>query len=162
VRSSRSVSKGLGAITPRTHRKTQAPTAVCFLILVVGASREATQRPQRAALEGTWIVTSQSLNGQTSDTGGAEIAITIAGDTYEQSVDGSVDERGTIKVDPTANPMTIDFIITEGMAKDTTQRGIVEITGDAVKFCLNTPGATVRPADFTPLADYMLIFAKKR
>jgi uncharacterized protein (TIGR03067 family) len=141
---------------------TQAPTAVCFLILVVGASGQATQRPQRVALEGTWIVTSQSLNGLTSDSGGAEIAITIAGDHYEQSVDGNVDERGTIKVDSTTNPMTIDFIISEGVAKNTTQRGIVEVTGNTVKFCLNTPGALVRPADFTPLADHMLILAKKK
>jgi uncharacterized protein (TIGR03067 family) len=73
-----------------------------------------------------------------------------------------VDERGTITVDPTANPMTIDFIITEGVAKNTTQRGIVEVTGDTVKFCLNTPGAQARPPGFTPLADHILILAKKR
>ena len=140
----------------------QARTALVFLVLTVGAAGQGTQRPERAALEGTWIVTSQSLNGRTSDTGGAQIAITITGDRYEQSVDGNVDERGTIKVDPTANPMTIDFIITEGVAQNTTQRGIVEVTGDTVKFCLNTPGALVRPSDFTPLTDHMLILAKKR
>jgi uncharacterized protein (TIGR03067 family) len=143
-------------------RMTQARTAVIVLLLAVTAAAQGTYRSQRAALDGTWIVTSQSLNGQTSDTGGAEIAITIAGDRYEQSVDGTVDERGTIKVDPTANPMTVDFIISEGVAKNSTQRGIVEVTANTVKFCLNAPGASVRPADFTPLADYILILAKKK
>ena len=138
----------------------RAPIVVGFLVLAVGAAAQGTQRRAQTAVEGTWLVA--SLNGRTSDGDGVQIAITITGDRYEQSVNGNVDERGTVKVDPTANPMAIDFIIIEGVARNTTQLGIFEVTGDTVKFCLNTPGAAVRPADFMPLGDHLLIIAKKK
>jgi uncharacterized protein (TIGR03067 family) len=137
-------------------------TVVVFLGLAVSTSATGTPLQERAALDGTWLVTSLSLNGQTRGTDGAQLAVTITGDKYEQSLNGEVDERGTIKVDPTKKPMTIDFIISEGVAQNTTQLGIVEVTGDTVKFYLNAPGATVRPADFTPLADHLLIIAKRK
>ena len=139
----------------------RAQTTILSLLLVLGSSVETAPPQERTALEGTWLVTSLSLNGQVYSGGGTEIAITIAGNTYEQSVNGQVNERGTITVDPSMIPMRIDFLIIEP-AQTTTQLGIVEITGDTLKLHLNMPGANGRPADFNPLADHFLLIAKKK
>ena len=138
----------------------RAPIVVGFVVLAVGAAAQGTQRRAQTGVEDTWLVA--SLNGRTSGGDGPQITITITGDRYEQSVNGNVDESGTVKVDPTANPMTIDFIIVTGVAQNTTQLGIFEVIGDTLKLCLNTPGAAVRPADFMPLGDHLLIIAKKK
>jgi len=139
----------------------RAQTTILSLLLVLGSSVETAPPLERTALEGTWLVTSLSLNGQVYSGGGTEIGITIAGNTYEQSVNGQVNERGTITVDPSMIPMRIDFLIIEP-AQTTTQLGIVEITGDTLKLHLNMPGANGRPADFNPLADHFLLIAKKK
>jgi len=138
----------------------RAPIVVGFVVLAVGAAAQGTQRRAQTGVEGTWLVA--SVNGRTSGGDGPQITITITGDRYEQSVNGNVDESGTVKVDPTANPMTIDFIIITGVAQNTTQLGIFEVIGDTLKLYLNMPGAAVRPADFMPLGDHLLIIAKKK
>jgi uncharacterized protein (TIGR03067 family) len=105
---------------------------------------------------------SLSLNGQVYSGDRAEVTITITGNAYEQSVNGQINERGTIKVDRTKAPMTIDFVITEGSDQNTTQLGIAEVTGDSIRLHLNKPGASVRPPDFNPRADHLLIIAKRK
>jgi len=138
-----------------------ALTIILSLILAVGAADQGTPSQERAALDGTWLVTSLFLNGVYRGDA-AEVAIMITGNAYEQDVNGQVNERGTLRVDPSKKPMTIDFIITEGSAQNTTQLGIVEVSGDTLKLHLNQPGANGRPADFNPLDDHMLIIARKK
>src|SRR5688572_24113740 len=108
----------------RRDQTVRAQTTILSLLLVLGSSVETAPPQERTALEGTWLVTSLSLNGQVYSGGGTEIGITIAGNTYEQSVNGQVNERGTITVDPSMIPMRIDFLIIEP-AQTTTQLGIV-------------------------------------
>jgi uncharacterized protein (TIGR03067 family) len=94
-------------------------------------------------LQGTWILT--SINGQTAPTGAPEVSLTFAGDTYHQTIGGEVNERGTIKLDPTKKPVAIDLLITEGSAAGKTQLGIVEVTDGTIRCSLDTPGAAQRP-----------------
>ena len=93
------------------------------------------------ALQGTWLIT--SINGKAAP---EEFTLTFTGDKYAQAVGGTVNERGTIKVDATKKPMTIDLMITEGTDAGKTQLGVFEVSGDTLRANFNTPDAKERPA----------------
>lgn len=109
--------------------------------------------------QGTWILTAP--DGQPLTQSG-ELAITITGNTYAQTVAGTVNERGTIKLDATKKPMWLDLSITEGDDKGKLQVGVVEITGGVMKGVLNGPGATTRPTSTAPAADMISFIGKKK
>jgi uncharacterized protein (TIGR03067 family) len=113
-----------------------------------------------AALQGTWVMT--SMNGQAPPAGEPELTLTFAGDTYHQTVGGKVNERGTIKVDGTKKPMTIDLLITEGSDANKTQLGIFEVTGDTLKAAFGAPGATQRPTDFSGKDGFIAVMKKQK
>jgi uncharacterized protein (TIGR03067 family) len=50
-------------------------------------------------------------------------------------------------IDPSKNPKTIDYDMTEGFSKGKKQLGIYELNGDTFKACFNSPGAE-RPTEF--------------
>jgi uncharacterized protein (TIGR03067 family) len=57
-------------------------------------------------------------------------------------------EEGTMKLDPTKKPATIDLAITSGNDKGKSQVGIYKIDGDSITICLARPGETDRPTEF--------------
>jgi hypothetical protein len=61
---------------------------------------------------------SMTLNGKVYSGDGRGVVITITGNTYQQAVNGQVNERGTITVDAGTRPMSIDFIIDEGASRN--------------------------------------------
>jgi len=127
------------------------------LVLAAGAT---TQAPNNGApsVDGNWRITSMIINGQAVSSSG-DLSIEFSGTDYAQVQQGRVEERGTFIVDRSAAPMAIDFAILEGAATNMTQRGIVEISGDTLRLHLSQPGEVIRPADFKPLRDRMLITA---
>ena len=141
-------------------------TQLCMMIVSVALTTGVLAQAPRpaakvakgaAALQGTWVLT--SVNGQPlSD----ELTLTITGDKYHQTVGGTVNERGTIKVDASKKPMTIDLAIAEGSDAGKTQLGIIEVTGDTIRGNLDTPGAGQRPADFTVKDGAILFVGKKK
>jgi len=112
-----------------------------------------------ASLQGKWVI--NSFNGQAVGEGGMEVSLTFTGDKYAQAMNGEVNERGTIKLDASKKPMTIDLIITEGSDAGKTQLGVFEVTADKLTANLNTPGTTQRPADFTPQEGFFVFVATK-
>jgi uncharacterized protein (TIGR03067 family) len=54
---------------------------------------------------------------------------------------------GTTKLDPSANPMTIDVTYTEGDIKGRTAAGIYKIEGDLLTICRSAPDQ-LRPTGF--------------
>jgi uncharacterized protein (TIGR03067 family) len=110
------------------------------------------------ALQGTWVLT--SADGEDL-TGGPEVALSIIDDTYAQTLDGDVVERGRLKVDDSKKPTTIDLAIEEGSDAGTTQLGVIEIAADTLRGKLNSPGDNVRPNDFEP-ADGFFAFTAVR
>ena len=121
-----------------------------------GAKDAAAAKAATAALQGTWILT--TVNGEPLS---EELALTIAGDKYHQTVNGTVNERGAIKIDTTKKPMTIDLAIAEGSDAGKTQLGIIEVTGDTIRGNLDTPGAGQRPTDFN-IKDGAIMFVGKK
>ena len=130
--------------------------------LAIAATVVADQSKERAlkALQGTWVIT--TLNGQAAASGSPELALTFTDDKYHQTLGGQVNERGSVKVDATKKPMTIDLIITEGSDAGKTQLGIIEISGETMRANLDTPGAMQRPTDFTAKEGFLLFEAKKK
>ena len=124
-------------------------------VLAQGAGGKDTKAA--AALQGTWVLT--TVNGETLT---EELTLTIAGDKYHQTVNGTVNERGTIKVGTSTKPMTIDLAIAEGSDAGKTQLGIIEVTGETIRGNLDTPGAGKRPTDFTIKEGTIMFVGKKK
>ncbi|HEX6974543.1 MAG TPA: TIGR03067 domain-containing protein [Vicinamibacterales bacterium] len=126
---------------------TRLVTALVVMFAVVSLSAQTKPAVPKAyePLQGTWVLTGP--DGQ-SVMGGAELALVITGDTYAQTVNGEVNERGGITLDPAKKPMWFDLSIKEGDDAGKTQLGIIEVTGDTLKGALSMPGATERPAGF--------------
>jgi len=149
-------------IQTREGRMTQLCMVVVALAVSTGvyaqagAKGAAAAKAAAAALQGTWILT--TVNGEPLS---EELALTIAGDKYHQTVGGTVNERGTIKIDTTKKPMTIDLVIAEGSDAGKTQLGIIEVTGDTIRGNLDRPGAAQRPTDFN-IKDGAIMFVGKR
>jgi len=130
---------------------------VSMTIGLVAQNVPAKVPPALVPLQGTWIIS--SINGQAL---GADMALVFEGDKYHQVVDGSIDERGGVMVDPKARPMTIDLAIEEGLDAGKKQMGIFEITGDTMKLKLNLPGGTSRPSSFGDEDGFLMVNATRK
>jgi uncharacterized protein (TIGR03067 family) len=116
------------------------------LLLMVGVLSQRDIPKALAPFQGTWVVTSVEGEGLPA---GVHVGMVLAGDDYQGLKQGKVDERGTIRVESTPKPMTIDFVLTEGIHAGKTQLGLVEITDDRMTLVLAEPGATARPKAMT-------------
>ncbi len=155
--------------------KRMMTTFVLAAALVAGISAQTPAAPQAPAtpqtpaapamskeltsLQGTWVLT--TVNDQDLTAAGVEMALVIDGLKYSQVVNGEVNERGTIKIDPAKKPMTFDLNITEGDDAGKLQLGIIEVTGDVAKGLLAMAGGATRPADFNS-NDGAIFFIAKR
>src|SRR5687767_2342160 len=126
------------------------------LALVVGLTGAAIAQEKPAApaaagvpaLQGTWTI--HTIDGKSLVDAGVAMTFAIAGEKYTQTVNGDVNERGTIKVDQSKKPMTIDFTILEGGDAGKPQVGVLEVSGDTLMMKLGAPGSTTRPTSMSP------------
>lgn len=93
-------------------------------------------------LKGTWVVV--AAGGQPAPAS-AHAALIFAGDKYEGLENGKVNESGTIKLDPSTKPMSIDLVIATGSSAGRTQLGRVGVADDTMTLILAEPGAAARP-----------------
>lgn len=138
-------------------------SAVTLGIVVGAMCVSAPQTPmskELTALQGRWLIT--HVGGVPVGPNDPEGAFTVKGDEYAQGVGGKLVERGRIKLDATKKPIEVEFAITAGKLAGSTQLGIVEITGDTVRFHMSAPGSKERAKDFTPREGFELLAAKKR
>lgn len=98
-------------------------------------------------VQGNWVVT--AVAGQEIPAG-AHVALVITGDKFQSVKNGTVDERGTLKLDATKMPMWFDFVITEGPFAGKLQLGLADVAGDALTLTLAEPGDPVRPLATAP------------
>jgi len=109
--------------------------------------------------QGTWVLTAPDGKPLTQD---GDLTITFTGDKYAQAVAGTVNERGSIKVDATKKPMWIDLTITEGADAGKLQVGVIEVTGGVMKGVFGAAGATTRPTSLTPAPGLISFVGKKK
>ena len=98
-------------------------------------------------LQGSWAVLSLEADGAKIPEAMLDGSrIIIKGDAFK-STSGGATYVGTIKIDASKSPKTIDLIFTEGPEKGNTALGIYELQGDNWRMCLSL-GAGSRPTEF--------------
>lgn len=118
--------------------------ALSLMLVVPSQNVQDDTRKELEKLQGKWAVA--TFNGQEVPAEALAFLV-FTGDKYEQWNNGSVDERGTIKIDPKTKPMSIDLLITEGTDAGKTQPGVYELTDStALSIGLSAPGNTTRPS----------------
>ncbi len=121
--------------------------ALSFMFVIPGRIAQDDTKKELEKLQGNWAIA--SFNGQEVPSE-AQSFLVFNGDRYESWNNGSVDERGRIKIDPRTRPMSIDLIITEGNDAGKTQPGVYEFSDSTATLWLGlaSPGNTTRPATF--------------
>ena len=118
--------------------------ALSLMFVLPGQTAQEDTRKELEKLQGKWAIA--TFNGQEVPSE-AQLFLVFNSDKYEQWNNGSVDERGTIKVDPKTKPMSIDLLITEGNDAGKTQPGVYELTDSTTLWLgLTAPGNTTRPS----------------
>jgi uncharacterized protein (TIGR03067 family) len=112
--------------------------------------KEALVAAGRRELTGTWQSVSYALDGKkASDDDMKKIQLVFDADGNTKALnDGKVFIASSTKIDPTANPATIDIIFTSGEGKGGTALGIYKIEDGVLTICRSAPG-NARPAEFT-------------
>ncbi len=99
-------------------------------------------------LNGTWVVT-------TAESGGTKIPndtvkdfkITIKDGAFTARL-GADERKGTLKIDPTKKPMTMDIALDTPADKGKTQLAIYDLQTGVLKICAADIEKKDRPADF--------------
>ena len=86
--------------------------AVLALVTMVRPSAQGELSKELQSLQGTWVIT--MVDGKPVPVTGPGVALVIEGNKYAQTIDGAVNERGEIRLDPSKTPMVMDLFITEG------------------------------------------------
>ena len=135
-----------------------------FVLLLLFQAAQTTPPAADAAkkaldqIQGQWQAV--SLNGQNLPNG-MEMTLSFSGDKYENWVNGALDERGTVKIDASTKPVSIDFAIVEGDDAGKTQLGLVEVNGDSLILSFATPGNPTRPKTPSDAELYAVLRKKK-
>lgn len=113
--------------------------------------------------QGKWAFTSMEMNGQKAAAGLDKIFLTVDGDAYKQTQDGTVAEEGKMKLSPDKRPKEVELTITEGPEKGKTQLGIYKFDGDVATFCFSQADVKTRPKDFaSPEGSNHMLFGMRK
>ena len=116
-----------------------------LLLLGADPSPEAVQK-EMAVLQGTWKITTAEQDGQ-ADKSLKDATVTIGGDYFTTRVGDKPLRHGTLRLDPTKKPKTIDLIYADGPQKGKTSQGIYNLHRDSWILFFSIPGKD-RPAKF--------------
>lgn len=122
---------------PPKQKKPKAPTAA-----------EELQR-----FQGTWQIESWEEGGKPPTA--AELkkrGVFFGVNLFVFRRDGKVHQAGSVQLDPSKTPRTINLSVKDGEGKDGVMLGVYELTADTLKLCFDPKGQD-RPAGFQPDAD---------
>jgi uncharacterized protein (TIGR03067 family) len=126
-------------------------SAMCWLItstaLVLACALPA--KAAEATLQGTWIATKAEQDGKAADDL-LRHRLSIMGNRFEiRSKDGKPLYAGTVQMNPSAKPATIDFQQKKGVLNGKVWKGIYVVDGDTLTTCDNAPNMKKsRPSAF--------------
>jgi RNA polymerase sigma factor (sigma-70 family) len=112
-------------------------------------------------LQGMWVIVSGEKAGVKKEGSGEEF-LKFDGETFSIWHDGKVEESGTIKLDPSKDPMEIDLQFQEGRKAGKTGPGIYAWDGENLKLCMGDPDGGTRPTDFTTKPEERILIIFKR
>ncbi len=125
------------------------------LMLAVSSAAWCADPKDADAMQGTWLATAAELAGDKfPDEVRKSIKLVIKDDTYTVTV-GDKPDKGTVKLNPSAKPKTLDISGTEGPNKGKTILAIYELNGDTLKVCYDLSGKS-HPTDFKTKAETQL------
>jgi uncharacterized protein (TIGR03067 family) len=126
--------------------------ALSLVIIAVApsiAAEEGAAKGDIAQLQGEWTMVSGSADGQAMpEEMRKQMKRVCKDDEATTTMGGQVFMKAKFTLDPSKQPKTIDYTMTEGFTKGEKQLGIYEIEGETFKSCFAKPGAE-RPTDFT-------------
>ena len=141
-------------------------SAMCWLIISTGLVL-ACALPAKAAettLQGTWIATKAEQDGKAADDLVGH-RLSFMGNRFEiRSKDDKPLYAGTVQINPSAKPATIDFQQKKGALNGKVWKGIYAVDGDTLTTCDNAPNLKKgRPAAFEAKSGsgYVLITFKR-
>jgi uncharacterized protein (TIGR03067 family) len=122
------------------------------------ANKDKDVKQELDKLQGTWQIASLEIDGNPVPAEFLkEARIIIKGDKFESRM--GVTYTGTVKIDPTQKPKTIDLVFESGPEKGNTSLGIYELDGDTWRICLGVT-AKERPKEFATKAGSGLALEK--
>lgn len=108
------------------------------------------------AMAGKWKVETVEAGGKVVDVADEhKLVITIAGDHYEFMTKDGLD-GGTLKLDETQKPKTMDATDTEGLDVGKVIKAIYELAGDTMRVCYAVDGGE-RPKELATKKDAPLL-----
>lgn len=132
-------------------------TSLCVAVAALGLVAADAPKPdavkaELAKMEGTWRLAAAEVDGKQMPEEQAKLVTrTITGDKYEVTRGGKPAGKGTMTVDPTKTPKTVDAEIVmagkDGQPHTVKVLGIYEMDGDTMKTCLADPSKP-RPTEF--------------
>ncbi len=119
---------------------------------------------EKALLDGIWLPVAMEFAGQPFPEEARQgIVLEIAGEAYTVTVGKEVD-KGTVKVDAAATPVTIDIVGVVGPNKGKTILGIVAVEKETLRVCYDFSGKD-RPTEFTTAAgtqQFLVTYERKK
>lgn len=107
------------------------------------------------AFDGTWTIVTAELGGmKLPEEFSKNVKLVMKGNEYTVTANG-ITEKGTVKTDKTAKPITVDILAADGPNKGKTILAICEVNGDTMKACYDLEGK-MRPKEFASKADTQL------
>lgn len=117
-------------------------TCSLAVLLLGGVATGGDTKKDQDILQGKWLAEVDGKKGQ----------LVLAKDKFTFTLsDGNQDFefKGKFKIEPSKKPKHIDFAIEEGPVHvGDTARGIYELDGDTLKWCVSAPGKDERPTAF--------------
>jgi uncharacterized protein (TIGR03067 family) len=98
-------------------------------------------------LDGTWVPSSAEIAGKKLPAGAIASWKLVVKDAQYTFTSNEQTDKGTVKVDRAAKPMTMDILGVDGPNKGKTILAIFELNGDSLKVCYDV-GGQKRPAEF--------------
>jgi RNA polymerase sigma factor (sigma-70 family) len=117
-------------------------------------------KDDKEAILGTWRVVTQEQQGQSKEES-EEHRLIFSADGFTIKKGDETLYKGKFKIDASKKPKTIDMEIIEsakGGNDGKTGLGIYSLEGDTLKWCVNEPGETERPKEFSAPSGTRLMF----
>jgi RNA polymerase sigma factor (sigma-70 family) len=128
----------------------------------LGAADDAARvKAELKKFQGTWVDVYAEKAGQKQEQVG-DHRLKFDGETFSVTDHGRVEEKGTIKLNPSKNPMEIDLRFQGGNHEEKTVLGIYTWDGVNLKLCWGEPGGGTRPTDFTTTPEGGFLVVVKR
>jgi uncharacterized protein (TIGR03067 family) len=99
-------------------------------------------------LKGTWKVVSTMADG-VEQTEEHKFKVSFDGEAFTVQIEGVDHLKGTLSLDASADPKTIDLSFTEGPHKGDRMLGIYKWDGEKLNWCTTMPKGKTRPTEFT-------------